>query len=172
MRLHQLIENTDNSIEEIKKTIWYQSNNIPLFRGMDNYETIKIITDRDDREPSDTDLYVHTYINNHTKNKYGVKIRTGVFLTQSPKVAYKYGVVNLVIPKDNCLLYTNYSVNDFFSDVFVKNKNNKVLDASDEYIENIELYNPTKQTPTEIIGFGEFYCVPLDIARKYNLYED
>lgn len=177
MKIITLYENSlEDMITEIKKTTWFKSGNIDIFRGtkskLSEIKEVSIDINRD-RKPLDTPSEDHEIISKLSKEIFGFNIRNGLFLSQSIAIASGYGTVNLVIPKDGYKLYSSKNATDFYTDIFRRNA--RYMNANDkekeykDYLLSLDTYKTNEANSKEIIGFGGFYIIPLDIAIEYDL---
>lgn len=73
-----------------------------------------------ERIPTHTFVLFHRYVNLHTKKKFGLPLRNGIFVTKDRKMAHFFGSVHNVVPNDGYRMFTNYSVVDFSIHSFYK----------------------------------------------------
>jgi len=85
-----------------------------LFHGTETLMgDIKYLEFRERTEPKDTNVFIHNYINNLSKKKYGVNVRNGMFVTTQVKSAKSYGSPYIIFPLGEYKIFYSLGVTDF-----------------------------------------------------------
>jgi hypothetical protein len=168
--------------------------NIVLYRGMfdstpsrgksihDGFFRIKT---RKNREPADTPIEIHNYINNQFKKNFGWNVRSeGVFVVKNKRISWNYGTAFIFFPiGDYKYIYSNkiydlythiedgpdfymYALKDdkekAISDYLRQSFKNQYEKEYGEFTKNGEYIFRDKPT-----GEYEYYKATLVIKRKY-----
>lgn len=78
--------------------------------GMGAFEYLEF---QERSEPKDTNIFIHNYVNNLSKKKYGVNVRNGMFVTTQVKISTSYGSPYLIFPLGEYKIFYSKGVQDF-----------------------------------------------------------
>jgi hypothetical protein len=137
-------------------------NDTSLFRGVGDYVDLPIFSKQTrwmQRDPVDTNRYIHNELNKYFDEKFGVEYRSeAFFVTGSEKIAENYGHAFLVFPIGNFKFIWSPKIEDAYS-YFAQPKADGIPDMcdvlgkdiareSDDYVDDIGEYlrkvNPYK----------------------------
>src|SRR5574343_568799 len=96
----------------------------PLFRGVGRDTGMGKWTIKNshlkDREPMNTDIQVHRLLNDAFEDRFGWKVRNGVFTTSDDKDARRYGHLFYVFPAGDFKFVWSSKMSDLYTDLDVK----------------------------------------------------
>lgn len=174
--LHEKVRGK-KELDEIADTIhsskWYKAG-VYFFRGskkkidFDDFKILDIKTNRN-RTPADIPQEDHDKLNTLYKEKFGIPLRNGLFLTKEKRTAFNYGNTYIIFPLDDARLFFDPEVKDMF-----------VSYSNDTYFLERHLKRMSELTPEsskeirfqEIIGFGKFVVMTHHMAHKLGLVAD
>lgn len=76
-------------------------------------EDFKYLEFQERSEPKDTNVFIHNYVNKLAKEKHGVNVRNGMFVTTQVKSAKSYGAPYLIFPLGEYKIFYSQGVLDF-----------------------------------------------------------
>jgi len=78
-----------------------------------NLGELKYLEFQERDEPKDTNIFIHNYVNHLAKKKYGVNVRSGMFVTAQVRSAKSYGSPYLIFPLGEYKIFYSKGVMDF-----------------------------------------------------------
>lgn len=174
MKIVDLYESDlSNVINTIKNSKWYKNANYDLFRGYSSdSEFIHLTIDKSrDRKPKDSNIKVHEYANALALEKFGYKVRNGLFVTTDKRQAGMYGKAWVVFPVSDYKMFMNPDIYDFYDDMGDETGEYIIKKYVESYVSDmVDITNTNVQIGDgEIILFGNAYMIPIDIAMKHGL---
>lgn len=158
-------ENQEDLIKQIKESKWYKEG-ARFYRAVsyDKSGLHKVTISKDRvRKPRDVSTEIHDMINKLSFERFGYKVRNGLFLSQSTKSLEMYGKLHAIFPLDDTDLFISKGIRDFFDESFT-------VDDLEYYVSIMGRLEPTGEfIEEEIMGFGTFILVAVDDIHNYGL---
>jgi hypothetical protein len=179
MRYSDISQDDNIIIQNIKKSKWYDYDNF-FVRGSNASEKNIFIIQIDNtrnREPRDVSLQIHDLINNESEEKFGYKIRNGLFL-HTNNVAFSefhYGTPRIILPFDDATIFSNGDYLDLYGDMSYTDLKNFDDDSAKRYVGDTYIVKAENikegSIMSECMAFGKFYSISLEFAKEYDLFK-
>lgn len=158
-----------------------------LYRGSDDYENpVNIIKPyTTGRNPSNTNIIIHDFVNMISKERLGLPIRNLIFSNKDYDISDDYGAVYVLFPLDGYKLYYHKGVVDFTAhynadtiavysltlDFFYDNSNTYDLAIADKVLDHIyqleEYYNKLLTVNTKSEFYSAIKEICATVTNKY-----
>jgi len=184
--LNLILTDCKQYIEDVKES------GIFLYRGVEKniYSITKSENERN-RQPVDTDINLHDYINDFFENKFGIRLREECVFTFQHDMYQSYGTNYLMFPIGEYTYYTSKDVLDLYRTLSVpkfskfalskrgildsnqmETFHNEINEQEDKFIKLLGTYKEYNslseigETPCEImIDCDSYYLIPLRLTN-------